>query len=153
MSRLLTQVNSDSSCPDFENESALREALPWDSERVTYISTRWGVTRNCARTLILKEVGTSINEISELLYVTESTVSKYVNELCDKISVNAVMHISYKTAKGLKYDVWGSGEAEPIHVTESKEQLDPRYKEREHELNRGVDLSEIDNELITVKTA
>jgi hypothetical protein len=151
MSRLLNQVNSDNSCPDFESKSAFREALPWDCERVTYISTRWNVTRNAARTLILKEVGTHVEEIAAMLYVTKDTVKKYINELCDKIHVNVIMPIEYKTQKGQKFDVWGSGEADPITVTESDKQLDPDYSERDCELNKGIEFHEIDTDLITLK--
>lgn len=150
MSRLRSKVNADENCDDYESEAAFREALPWDEERVTYISTRWDVSRNCARALILSELEKSTKEIASLLYVTESTVKGYIEELCDKIHVDVVMGISYKRWNGKKYDVWGKGKAEPIPVTESKEQLDPEFRPQETPRNKGIPLSEIPKDLITL---
>lgn len=151
MSRLMKKVNSDETCDNYNNIDTFRASLPWNEERVTYITSRWSVTRNCARTLILKEIGKSVREIADLLYLTRSTIKKYINELADKISIEVVMHISHKRAIGKKFDVWGEGETDPIDVTQSSNQFGPRFNERETPLNRGVELEEIDDYLITIE--
>lgn len=150
MSRLRSKVNADESCDNYTTDAELRAALPWDEERVTYISERWDVSRNCARTLILKEVGKSTREIANLLYLTESTVKGYVDELCDKIHINVVMPISYKRSKGQKFDVWGKGQSDEIRVTDRKEQIDSKFREPERPRNKGTPIDQIPKELITL---
>ena len=147
----MRKVNSDETCDNYDSIDTFRQTLPWNEDRVTYIASRWDVTRNCARTLILKEIGKSVPEIADLLYLTRSTIKKYINELADKISIEVVMHISHKRAIGKKFDVWGEGEADPIPVTDSSNQFGPTFSEPELPLNKGVSLEEIDDHLITIK--
>lgn len=146
----MRKVNKDEDCETYKNKDTFRDNLPWDEKRVTYISSRWDVTRNCARTLILKELGKSNKEISNMLYVSKGTVSKYVKELCDKIHVDCVMGIKYKRFKGIKFDVWGRGKAEPIKVTKCKEEVDPEFLPQEKPVNRGTDITDIPKELISL---
>ena len=150
--RLFRKVNDDERCDNYNDVDTFREALPWDEERVTYISLRWDVTRNAARTLILKEVGKSTKDIARLLYVTQSTVQGYVDELCDKIHVNVVMEISYKRWKGCKYDVWGRGEPDEVRYSPDYVDVSPKRDKRDLPVNKGCDLEDIPTDLITIRT-
>lgn len=146
MSRLMRKVNSDPQLPDFGNVSEFRQALPWDENRVRYISNRWDVSRNCARTLLLCELSCSVSDISDMLYVNSGTVNKYINELADKINVNALMPIRYKYEKGYKFDVW-SGDSDQT-VNYSGDVID--YDSINLPISRGADITDIDVSLITL---
>jgi DNA-binding CsgD family transcriptional regulator len=142
----MRKVNSDPECPDFEDVSMFRQALPWDENRVSYISNRWDVSRNCARALLLCELSCSASDISGILGVNTGTVSKYINELADKIHVNALMPIKYKYENGYKFDVW-SGDSEQT-VDYTGDVID--YDAINLPINRGADMKDIDVSLITL---
>lgn len=149
----------------------MEEEPTFDEYRTGYIAARWNVSDNCAKALQLFEIGFTCSGASNHLPVTESTVKKYHRELMDKIHENIVFSIGGKGRDG-QFDVWGErdvsdyesygyadgkahGEAkrervENTQVTTRQEQIDPQFRERERPLNKGVPLSEIPTDLITI---
>jgi hypothetical protein len=150
MSRLMRKVNADESCDNYESLEGFRAALPWDEDRVTYIAERWDVSRNCARSLILSELGKNLKEIASLLYVTKGTAAKYQDELMEKIHVDVVMPIQYKRQRNIKFDVWG--DLDDARATESPDEIDNKFLDTDPSFNKGSSLEEIDNEHITINT-
>lgn len=149
----------------------MEEAPTFDEYRTGYIAARWNVSDNCAKALQLFELGFTISGASNRLPVTEGTVSKYHSELMEKIHPNIVFSMGGSGRDG-QYDVWGErdvsdyksygyadgkahGEAkreavENTQVTDRQSQIDPKFRERERPLNKGVPLSEIPADLITI---
>ena len=118
---------------------------------------------NAAKALQLFEIGFTISGASKYLPVVESTVKGYHKELQEKIASDVVWSVGGTKPKR---DVWGKGrntyaqgkndgkakrEADAnVQVTDRKEQIDPKFRERELPLNKGVPLSEIPADLITI---
>lgn len=144
----------------------MSEEPTFDEYRTGYIAARWNVSDNCAKALQLFEIGFTISGAAAHLPVTESTVSKYHSELMEKIHPDVVFAV---TPSKTRFDVFGdfNGETytqgkndgnaarkkdENTQVTDRKEQLDPKFRQRELPLNKGIPLSEIPPELITIRT-
>lgn len=134
----------------------MKEAPTFDEYRTAYIAARWDVSDNCAKALQLFEIGFTISGAAAHLPVTKGTVAKYHQELQDKIHPNVVFAV---TPSKTRFDVFGENgdtyaqghahgnkarrEFENTQVTEKKEQLDPRYRQRELPLNKGGPLAEM----------
>ena len=150
----------------------MEEEPTFDEYRTAYIAARWDVPENAAKALQLFEIGFTISGASKHLPVTEGTVSKYHSTLMDKIHPNIVFSLGGKGRDG-NFDVWGKrsearhfkewakGEghahgveakasAENAQATDRKEQIDPKFRERELPLNKGGSLKDIPKELITL---
>lgn len=141
------------------------EQPTFDSYRTAYIAARWDVSDNCAKALQLFEIGFTISGAATHLPVTEGTVSKYHDELQEKINPQVVYAA---TPSKPRFDVFGENgdtyeqgkahgeQARKDHkntpVTSCKEQLDPKFRQRELPLNKGPALHKIDPSLITIRT-
>jgi hypothetical protein len=141
----MRKVNDDPDCSDYESTEAFRASLPWDEERVDYIAERWDTTRNAARTLILCELDRPVHEIASFLYVTPFTVRGYIDELAEKIHVDALMSIEYKHEQDLYFDVWGGDPEKSVEYSGD-------FVDYDHPLNRGCDIEEVPARLIHVDT-
>jgi len=141
----------------------MKDTPTFDDYRVGYVSERWNVSDNAAKALQLFEIGYTSSGAAKHLPVTESTVVGYKKELMDKINPNVVMPIAGRGRDG-SLDVWGSrdvadygklgysdgvADAESVDTrTAPKETIAPDMRERERELERGVDVDEIPKDLI-----
>jgi hypothetical protein len=136
-----------------------------DTYRTAYISARWNVNDNCARALQLLEVGYTASAVARALDVTEGTAKKYQRTLEETISPRVTETV---TRNKPKFDVFGAfdrsgktyqdGEsdgaaaresAENTQATETKEQIDPAFRERDLPLNKQS-IEEIPKNLITI---
>jgi len=144
----------------------MSEDVTFDEYRTGYIAEKHDVPDNAARALQLFELGFTCSGAAKHLPVTESTVKSYHRQLMDKIHENIVFPLAGSGRDG-QYDVWGDrdisnygslgyndgvadAQASDAQVTDRKEQIDPEFRSRERPLNRGVPLSEIPDELITI---
>jgi len=141
-----------------------------DEYRTGYVSERYDVSDNCARALQLAEIGCSASGISNVLGVTEGTARKYMDTLTEKIGTGACWSIGGSRPS---LDVWGNRNTSDYGTlgyddgvshaqdreskrldeqkTTRKEQVDPKFRERERPINKGVSLEEVPNHLITVQ--
>ena len=135
----------------------------FDEYRTGYISERWSVSDNAAKALQLFEIGYTSSGAAKHLPVTESTVVNYKQELMEKIDPTVVMPIAGHGRDG-SLDVWGSraiadygklgysdgvADAQSVDTrTAPKETIAPNMREREREINRGADITEIPKDLI-----
>lgn len=119
-----------------------------DEERITYVAERYDVSRRCAAALQLAELGYSHSGIASKLDVSTSTARGYINELQEKIDPAVVETLP----KSRRFATFPS-DGEPVEEPEySGDYVTPDAgAERVRPLNRGVELSEIPNELINVE--
>lgn len=147
----------------------MKEKTTLDEYRTGYISERWDVSDNCARALQLFELGFSTSGAAKRLPVTESTVAGYKSELMQKIHKNIVFSLA-GTGRDGSFDVWGkrdvsnysdfnyadgvthAQEAKDTPATDRQSQLDKKFQKRDTPLNKGVHITNIPKELITVPT-
>lgn len=136
-----------------------------DEYRTGYIAETHNVSDNAARALQLFEAGLTVSGVSKVLDVGESTAKKYRQELESSINERVTETV---TKSKPRFDVYGERNIEDygnltyedgvsdagtdsVQVTDRKEQVDPQFRERETPLNKGVPLSEIPSELITIE--
>lgn len=146
----------------------MTEDTTFDEYRVGYVSERWGVSDNCARALQLFELGYTVSGAAQHLPVSESTVKGYHRELMDTINENIVLSIAGAGRDG-SFDVWGkrdaseydsynyndgiahAKEANNAQATDSREQIDPEFREPHDERNKGIRFENIPDELVTIR--
>ena len=124
------------------------EELSTCRERIDFLTENYDLSKRNAEALILTELGFSHSGIASKLGVTDSTAKKYLNQLESEIGE----YVTQTLPKPVRYATFpGDNVTEPEYAGDYVE-YEPEFKEREKPLNRGVPISEIDPELITIET-
>jgi len=124
------------------------EELSTCRERIDFLTEKYDLSKRNAEALILTELGFSHSGIASKLGVTNSTAKKYLNQLESEIGE----YVTQTLPKPVRYATFpGDNVTEPEYAGDYVE-YEPEFKEREKPLNRGVPISEIDPELITIET-
>lgn len=117
-------------------------------ERIDFLTANYDLSENNAKALILTELGFSHSGIASKLGVTDSTAKKYLNQLESEIGE----YVTQTLPKPVRYATFPGDDVSEPEYTGDYVEYEPEFKEREKSLNRGVPISEIDPELITIKT-
>jgi hypothetical protein len=121
------------------------EGVTSTSERVEWLTEQYDLSRKNAQALILAELGFSHSGIASSLDVANSTARKYLKNLEDEIGE----YVTQSLPKPVRYPTF-PGDAPKSEVEYSGEQVDlsPEFSERQRPINRGIEASEIDPDLI-----
>lgn len=116
-------------------------------ERVDFLTTNYDLSENNAKALILTELGYSHSGIASKLGVTSGTAKKYLRTLEDEIGE----YVTQTLPKPVRYPTF-PGDTPTSEVEYAGDHIDysPEFSEREKPLNKGLPLSEIPAELITL---
>jgi|APHM01.1.fsa_nt_gi hypothetical protein len=119
-------------------------------ERIEFLTENYEqIHTNCAKALILSELGFSSNGIAKKLGVTTGTAKKYLRQLENSIGKG----VTETMPKQGSYATYPGDEPnnEPIRSDEVID-LSPQFKDRECGINRGCEIEDIDKRLIHVTT-
>lgn len=108
-------------------------------ERVEFVSDEYNVSTNCAKALLLTEMGITHSGIASLLSVNNSTAQGYLNELENKIGKG----VTETVPKSRRYNTFPNDDRSVTVTDQDLENIFP--------VNKGVELSEIDPEVMSLK--
>jgi|APHM01.1.fsa_nt_gi hypothetical protein len=117
-------------------------------ERIDFLTENYEqVNENCAKALILTEIGFSSSGIATKLGVTDSTAKKYLNRLEDDIGE----YVTQALPKPVRYPTYpGDTPKDEVRYSPDTVELSPEFKDRERPINRGCDIEDIPTELISI---
>lgn len=115
-------------------------------ERIDFLTANYDLSERNAKALILTELGFSHSGIASKLDVTDSTARKYLRQLEDEIGE----YVTQSLPKPVRYATFPGDEVSEPEYAGDYIDYDPEFSERELPLNKGVPLSEIPDELITI---
>jgi hypothetical protein len=117
------------------------------TERVAFLTENYDINENCAKALILSEMGFSSNGIAKVLQVTTSTSRKYLKQLENEIGEN----VTEALPKSVRYPTFPGDTVEDPEYAGDHIEYEPQFKDQELPVNKGKSLEEIDNDLITIR--
>lgn len=123
------------------------ERISTNAERVTFLCETYDISENCAKALLLSEIGFSHSGIANKLGVTSGTAKSYLSQLQDKIGKG----VTESVPKSVRYPTFpGDTPKSEVRYSGDYVNISDKMDDRDLPLNRGVPLSEIPAELITL---
>ena len=116
-------------------------------ERVEWLTDNYNLSERNAKALLLAELGYSHSGIANALDVTESTAKKYLRKLEKEIGEGVTATVSDSKPRYATFP----GDTPKSEVRYSGDYVEVKLG-RDLPVNKGCDLSEIPNDLITVKS-
>lgn len=118
-----------------------------NEERVKFLTEQYELTGNAAKALLLAEVGFSASGIAKRLGVTEGTARKYLNQLENRIGPR----VTETLPKSVKYATFPGDTVEEPEYSANKGELDKKFQDQRLDVNKGAELAEIPDHLITIE--
>ena len=118
-----------------------------NEERVDFLTETYDISDNCAKALLLSEMGFSHSGIASKLGLASSTVQSYLNELEEKIGQG----VTESVPKSVRYPTY-PGDTPKSEVPYSADHIEVRdsMEDRDVPVNKGCDFEDIPTELINI---
>ena len=117
-------------------------------DRIDWLTENYDLSRRNAQALILAELGYSASGISSELGVTESTARKYLETLESEIG----QYVTETLPKSIRYPTFPQDTPKDnVTISEDVIELSAEFSEQNLPVNKGVELSDISPELMSLE--